>query len=76
MLEFRHSDALDTERLNKLGTEDCIVHSSFFAFYFDFTGGKGVGKSSLVRRFLVRESGVYRRGLTHDQCETPFFYFF
>ena len=52
------------------------MYSSFFAFHFDFTGGKGVGKSSLVRRFLVRESGVYRRGLTHDQCETPFFYFF
>ena len=74
MLGFRHSDALDTERLNKLGTEDCIVHSSFFAFYFDFTGGKGVGKSSLVRRFLLGESGAYGPG--RDQCETPFFYFF
>ena len=74
MLGFRHSDALDTERLNKLGTEDCIVYSSFFAFYFDFTGGKGVGKSSLVRRFLVRETGEYSYGL--HECETPFFYFF
>ena len=74
MLGFRHSDALDTERLNKLGTEDCIVYSSFFAFHFDFTGGKGVGKSSLVRRFLVRESREYNRWL--NQSETPFFYFF
>ena len=74
MLGFRHSDALDTERLNKRGTEDCIVYSSFFAFHFDFTGGKGVGKSSLVRRFLLREFGAYRSG--RDQCETPFLYFF
>ena len=30
---------------------------SFSAFHFDFTGGKGVGKSSLVRRFLLGEFG-------------------
>ena len=50
------------------------MYSSFFAFHFDFTGGKGVGKSSLVRRFLLGESGAYGPG--RDQCETPFFYFF
>ena len=74
MLGFRHSDALDTERLNKLGAEDCIVYSSFFVFHFDFTGGKGVGKSSLVRRFVVREFGEYSSGL--NQSETLFFLLF
>ena len=77
MLGFRHSDALDTERLSlKLDTEDCVVSNScsFSAFYFDFTGGKGVGKSSLVRRFLLGEfSEDYHGG---SQSKTLFFYFF
>ena len=47
---------------------------SFSAFHFDFTGDKGVGKSSLVRRFLLGEFGEHcPRG---RQSETLFFYFF
>ena len=49
------------------------MYSSFFAFHFDFTGGKGVGKSSLVRRFLV---GASPDRELFNQSETPFFYFF
>ena len=43
---------------------------SFSAFHFDFTGGKGVGKSSLVRKFLLGEfSEDYRGG---SQSKTLF----
>lgn len=75
MLGCRYSDALDTERLGlKLGTEDCIVYYSFSAFHFDLTGGKSVGKSSLVRRFLLGElSEDYHGGI---QSKALFFYFF
>ena len=47
---------------------------SFSAFHFDFTGDKGVGKSSLVRRFLLGEFGEDYPG--GRPSETLFFYFF
>ena len=58
-----------------LGTEDCNLYFSFFTFHFDFTGGKGVGKSSLVRRFLSGDFDEDHLGESQSD-QMPFFYFF
>ena len=63
----------DAERLSlKLGTANYFVYSSSSAFHFDFTGGKGVGKSSLVRRFVVGQFGEDYHG--GRQSETLVFH--